>query len=77
VVTENSGVVDRHTPALSLGSRTGDGRSGESTGTGSTATGLGSGSARISNPFFLDGTVYASWYTDGLRVIDVSDPTIP
>ncbi len=26
---------------------------------------------------FVGGRVYASWYSDGVRVIDVSDPTAP
>jgi len=37
----------------------------------------GAGDYTIHNPFFLDDTVYASWYTDGVRAIDVSDPTNP
>ncbi len=37
----------------------------------------GAGDYTIHNPFFLNDTVYASWYTDGVRVIDVSDPANP
>jgi hypothetical protein len=37
----------------------------------------GAGDFTIHNPFLLGDTVYASWYTDGVRVIDVSDPTNP
>jgi hypothetical protein len=31
----------------------------------------------IHNPFLVGTTVYASWYSDGVRVIDASDPTKP
>jgi hypothetical protein len=31
----------------------------------------------IHNPLLVDTDVYASWYSDGVRVIDTSDPTAP
>lgn len=39
----------------------------------------GAGDYTIHNPFFVAdrNLVIASWYTDGVRVIDVSDPTAP
>ena len=37
----------------------------------------GAGDYTIHNPLLVGDTVYASWYTDGVRVIDVSDPTDP
>ena len=37
----------------------------------------GAGDHTIHNPLLVGDTVYASWYTDGVRVIDVSDPTDP
>jgi hypothetical protein len=37
----------------------------------------GAGDYTIHNPFLLGKTVYASWYSDGVRVIDVSDPRNP
>jgi hypothetical protein len=38
---------------------------------------LGSGDYTIHNPFVVGTDVYASWYSDGVRVIDTSDPTNP
>ena len=35
------------------------------------------GDYTIHNPLLVGTTVYASWYTDGVRVIDVSDPRSP
>jgi len=35
------------------------------------------GDYTIHNPLVVGTTVYASWYTDGVRVIDVSDPSRP
>ena len=35
------------------------------------------GDYTIHNPLLVGTTVYASWYTDGVRVIDVSDPSHP
>jgi hypothetical protein len=37
------------------------------------------GDYTIHNPFYVaaEKTVYASWYTDGVRVIDVSNPRAP
>ncbi len=37
----------------------------------------GAGDFVIHNNFLVGDTVYASWYTDGVRVIDVSKPTQP
>jgi hypothetical protein len=37
----------------------------------------GAGDFVIHNPLFSGHFVYASWYSDGVRVIDVSDPTNP
>jgi hypothetical protein len=37
----------------------------------------GAGDFTIHNPLFVNGRIYASWYSDGVRVIDVSDPTAP
>jgi hypothetical protein len=37
----------------------------------------GAGDYSIHNPLVVGTTVYASWYTDGVRVIDVTDPTDP
>jgi hypothetical protein len=31
----------------------------------------------IHNPFLVGQTLYVSWYSDGVRVLDVSDPTAP
>jgi len=31
----------------------------------------------IHNPFLDGQTLYASWYSDGVRVLDVSNPTAP
>ena len=37
----------------------------------------GAGDFTIHNNFLVGTTVYSSWYTDGVRVIDVSDPRAP
>jgi hypothetical protein len=37
----------------------------------------GAGDYVIHNPLLVGGTVYASWYSDGVRAIDVSDPRRP
>ncbi len=37
----------------------------------------GAGDYTIHNNFLLGTTVYSSWYTDGVRVIDVTDPRSP
>ena len=37
----------------------------------------GSGDYSIHNPLVVGTTVYASWYSDGVRVLDVSNPTNP
>jgi hypothetical protein len=45
---------------------------------GSMGTGLpASGDYTIHNPMVHDETVYISWYSDGIRVVDSSDPTNP
>jgi hypothetical protein len=31
----------------------------------------------VHNPFVVGDTAYLSWYGDGLRVIDISDPSSP
>jgi hypothetical protein len=46
-------------------------RTPNSLGTG----GPGSGDYSIHNPLVVGTDVYASWYSDGIRVIDASDPT--
>jgi hypothetical protein len=38
---------------------------------------LGSGDYTIHNPMVHDETVYVSWYSDGIRVLDATDPTDP
>jgi hypothetical protein len=44
----------------------------------SRATGAqGSGDYTIHNPFLVGTDVYISWYSDGVRVVDASDPTAP
>jgi hypothetical protein len=35
----------------------------------------GSGDYTIHNPFLVGTDVYISWYSDGVRVVDASDPT--
>jgi hypothetical protein len=37
----------------------------------------GSGDYTIHNPFLVGTDVYISWYSDGVRVVDASDPTDP
>lgn len=37
----------------------------------------GAGDFTIHNAFLVGTTIYASWYSDGVRVIDVSDPSNP
>lgn len=37
----------------------------------------GAGDYVIHNPLLVGSTIVASWYTDGVRVIDVSNPTAP
>lgn len=37
----------------------------------------GAGDFTIHNPLVVGSRLYASWYTDGVRVLDVSDPTAP
>jgi hypothetical protein len=37
----------------------------------------GSGDYTIHNPFLVGTDVYISWYSDGVRVVDASDPTAP
>ena len=37
----------------------------------------GAGDYTVHNNFLVGTTVYSSWYTDGVRVIDVSDPRAP
>jgi hypothetical protein len=37
----------------------------------------GAGDYVIHNPLVVGTDVYASWYSDGVRVIDASDPTAP
>jgi hypothetical protein len=38
---------------------------------------VGAGDYSIRNPLVVGQTLYASWYSDGIRVLDVSDPTSP
>jgi hypothetical protein len=38
---------------------------------------LGSGDYTIHNPMLMGTDVYISWYSDGVRVVDASDPTNP
>ncbi|WP_328991484.1 hypothetical protein OG394_34935 [Kribbella sp. NBC_01245] len=38
---------------------------------------IGAGDYSIHNPFLVGTDVYASWYSDGVRVIDASDPMAP
>src|SRR6266508_4229127 len=38
---------------------------------------VGAGDHSIHNPLVVGETVYVSWYSDGIRVLDVSDPTNP
>ena len=38
---------------------------------------LGSGDYTIHNPMLMGTDVYISWYSDGVRVVDASDPTDP
>jgi LVIVD repeat len=51
----------------------GEYRTPNSLGTGA----VGAGDYSIHNPLVVGTTVYASWYSDGVRVLDVSDPTSP
>jgi hypothetical protein len=37
----------------------------------------GAGDFTIHNNFIVGTTVYVSWYTDGVRVVDASNPTAP
>ncbi len=37
----------------------------------------GSGDYSIHNPFLVGDELYMSWYSDGIQVVDVSDPTAP
>ncbi|MGH3131162.1 MAG: LVIVD repeat-containing protein [Gaiellaceae bacterium] len=48
-------------------------RTPNSLGTGS----QGSGDYSIHNPFLVGTDVYISWYSDGVRVVDASDPKAP
>ena len=50
-----------------------------STGRRTPAVGLpvGSGDYTIHNPMLMGTDVYISWYSDGVRVVDASDPTNP
>jgi hypothetical protein len=51
---------------------------GEFRTTNSTTGGpTGSGDYTIHNPFLVGTDVYISWYSDGVRVVDASDPTDP
>ena len=38
---------------------------------------LGAGDYTIHNPMLMGTDVYISWYSDGVRVVDASDPTSP
>jgi hypothetical protein len=38
---------------------------------------VNAGDYTIHNPLLVEDEIIASWYTDGVRVIDVSDPTEP
>jgi hypothetical protein len=38
---------------------------------------VGAGDYSIHNPFLVGTDVYASWYSDGVRVIDTSNPAAP
>ena len=38
---------------------------------------VGSGDYTIHNPMLMGTDVYISWYSDGVRVVDASDPTSP
>ena len=38
---------------------------------------VGSGDYTIHNPMLMGTDVYTSWYSDGVRVVDASDPTSP
>jgi hypothetical protein len=38
---------------------------------------LGAGDFSIHNPFLVGDELYMSWYSDGIQVVDVSDPTAP
>jgi len=38
---------------------------------------VGSGDYTIHNPMLMGTDVYISWYSDGVRVVDASDPTAP
>ncbi len=51
----------------------GEYRTPNSLGTGA----QGSGDYVIHNPFLVGTDAYLSWYSDGVRVLDTSDPTAP
>jgi hypothetical protein len=38
---------------------------------------LNAGDYTIHNPLLVGTEIFASWYTDGIRIIDVADPTNP
>ncbi|MGH3369209.1 MAG: LVIVD repeat-containing protein, partial [Nocardioidaceae bacterium] len=38
---------------------------------------VGAGDYSIHNPLVVGQTLYTSWYSDGIRVLDVTDPTSP
>lgn len=42
-----------------------------------TATPPGPGDFSAHNPFVVGGSVYVSWFADGVRVLDLTDPTQP
>ena len=64
-------VYDYSNPAAPV--QIGSYRTPNSAGQGS----AGSGDYSIHNNFLVGDTVYQSWYSDGVRVVDVSDPTQP
>jgi hypothetical protein len=43
----------------------------------SLGTGTGAGDYSLHNNFLVGTTLYESWYSDGVRVVDVADPTRP
>ena len=64
-------VYDYSNPAAPV--QIGSYRTPNSAGQGS----AGSGDYSLHNNFLVGDTVYQSWYSDGVRVVDVSDPTDP
>jgi hypothetical protein len=64
-------VYDFSDPAAPV--QIGEYRTPNSLGTGA----VGAGDYSIHNPLVVGTTLYASWYSDGVRVLDVSDPTSP